>query len=125
MTGCFAGKWILIVDDDPVGRKLCKLQLGKLGFEMETAENGLEAVRKCLGQRFDVVLMDLQMPGMDGFSATREIRRLETKHRTPIVALTANAMPEDRERSLEAGMDDHVSKPMRIDVLSQVLARLL
>lgn len=121
----FPGKKVLIVDDDPVGRKLCKLQLGRLGFETETAENGLEAVRKCAAGRFDVILMDVQMPGMDGLSATQEIRRHEEQSRTPIIALTANAMPEDRERSLEAGMDDYVSKPMRIDVLSAVLARWL
>jgi len=71
-----------------------------------------------------VILMDVQMPGMDGFSATREIRSQE-KQRTPIIALTANAMPEDRERSLEAGMDDYVSKPMKIDVLTRTLARWL
>lgn len=121
----FPGRKTLIVDDDPVCRKLCKLQLGKLGFETDTPENGLEAVRKCDEQRFDAIRVEVPMPGMDGFSATREIRRRETRYRTPIVALTANAMPEDRERSLEAGMDDYVAKPMRVDSFSQVLTRWL
>ncbi len=123
-TRQFPGNKILIVDDEPVGRKLCQLQLAKLGFETATAANGAEAVRQCAAQQFDVVLMDLQMPGMDGFSATQEIRRRE-KIRTVIIALTANAMPEDRDLSLESGMDDYVSKPLNIDLLTRTLARWL
>jgi len=121
-TGHFPGKKVLIVDDDPVGRKLCNLQLTKLGFVTVMAANGSEAVAKSREQQFDAILMDVQMPDMDGFTATREIRRFEKK-RTPIIALTANAMIEDRERSLEAGMDDYISKPMKLDVLTRTLAR--
>jgi len=120
--GRFQGKKVLIVDDDPTGRKLCRLQLAKLGFDTTTAENGVEAVSLCEKQKFDVILMDVQMPGMDGFSATQAIRRME-KTRTPIIALTANAMPEDREKSLESGMDDYVTKPMKVPVLLQAIGR--
>lgn len=118
--GRFQGKKVLIVDDDPTGRKLCRLQLTKLGFDTTTAENGAEAVGLCETQKFDVILMDVQMPGMDGFSATRAIRKQE-KTRTPIIALTANAMPEDREKSLESGMDDYVTKPMKVPVLLRAI----
>lgn len=120
----FQGKKVLIVDDDPTGRKLCRLQLDRLGFETATAENGTEAVTLCADRKFDVILMDVQMPGMDGFSATRAIRKHE-KSRTPIIALTANAMPEDREKSLEAGMDDYVTKPMKVPMLLRAIARWL
>ena len=92
------------------------------------ATNGLEALELFHARRdFDVILMDVQMPEMDGLSATTEIRRLEEQlgwPRTPVVALTANAMDADRQRALDAGMDDFLAKPIRKEMLLTVLARI-
>ncbi|MFM8321189.1 MAG: response regulator [Chloroflexota bacterium] len=101
-----------------------------LGHAVVIVRNGhdaVEAVKTVLssGQRYGLILMDLQMPDMDGYTAARAIRRLEEPYglHMPVVAVTAHAMPEDRARSLEAGMDDHVSKPINLDTLKSVLER--
>jgi CheY-like chemotaxis protein len=116
---------VLLVEDNLVNQRLALRMLEKLGCRTELAGDGHEAVRQWAAGRHDVILMDCQMPGMDGLEATREIRRREgAGRRTPIVALTANAMAGDRELCLAAGMDDFVSKPFRIDTLREVLLRL-
>jgi CheY-like chemotaxis protein len=98
----------------------------KLGYRVHTAENGVEATRKARTRRYDVILMDCQMPEMDGYDATRAIRDMEVAlARTPIIAVTANAMSADRERCLSAGMDDFLAKPLTLGALQQALDRLV
>ena len=118
------GKRILVVEDNPVNRKLCALQLKRLGCEAEFAETGFQAVEKVRIGQFDAVLMDMQLPDLDGCGATREIRREEkTGERLSIIALTANAMPEDRKKCLDAGMDDFLSKPLQYETLATTLSK--
>jgi signal transduction histidine kinase/ActR/RegA family two-component response regulator len=115
---------VLLAEDNAVNRKVAVLMLKKQGHRVDVAVDGREAVEAASRQAYDVILMDCQMPELDGYEATREIRRLErpTRH-TPVVALTANAMKGDRERCLEAGMDDYLSKPVTMAELTKVLER--
>ena len=114
---------ILVVEDNIVNQKLAVTLLSKWGHRVETASNGIEALGSLQHTQFDVVLMDLQMPEMGGYEATRLIREREQPLglHTPIVAMTANAMREDRQRCMDAGMDDYVSKPLDVDRLRVVL----
>jgi len=97
-----------------------------LGLEVDCAANGMEGVTAWSEGDYDLVLMDVQMPLMDGYEATREIRRREGEgRRTPIVALTANAMEGDEQRCQQAGMDDYLTKPLKLDRLQKSLARWL
>lgn len=116
---------ILLVEDSPVNRKVALHQLRRLGHSAEFATNGIEAVRLATTETYDLILMDCQMPQMDGYEATAKIRAWEAENQpprhTPIVALTANAMREDRERCLLVGMDDYLSKP----ILSEQLVKAL
>ena len=112
---------ILIVEDDPINRKLAVLQLRKLGYGADTVTNGLEAIEAVRTGAYAAVLMDCQMPEMDGYSATRAIRRREaegTGH-VPIIAMTANAMAGDKENCLAAGMDDYIAKPVDLAELAE------
>ena len=120
-----AARWrVLVAEDNAINQKVAVRMLGKLGCRVDVAANGIEALQLWSKLPYDVIFMDCQMPEMDGFEATREIRRLEkgTGGRTPIVALTANAMTGDREKCLEAGMDDFIAKPVAEDKLRQALA---
>ena len=106
---------ILVAEDNPDNRELAVTLLAKTGYSVTVAANGLEAVEKVRSAHYDLMLMDIQMPELDGYSAAREIRRWEAAEnveRTPIVALTANALSGDIEKALAAGMDDHLSKPV-------------
>jgi len=115
---------ILIAEDNPVNRRLAQWLVQKLGYQAETVNNGLEALRAIERVGYDLILMDCQMPEMDGYETTRRIRLRENgTSRTPIIAMTANAMTGDRERCLESGMDDYLSKPIQIKVLADALAR--
>jgi CheY-like chemotaxis protein len=120
------GLRVLLVEDNDVNRKFAVRVLEKAGWNVEIATNGREAVDAYERTSFDMILMDLQMPVMDGLEATRHIRSLEKNrdHRTPIVAMTANAMTGDRERCLDAGMDGYVSKPVRRAVLMEEMDRV-
>jgi two-component system sensor histidine kinase/response regulator len=116
---------ILLVDDNRVNRTVAMRMLGKLGHRVTLASDGLEAVDACDREIFDVVLMDVQMPRMDGFEATASIRRRQELSgiRTRIVAMTAHAMSGDRERCLAAGMDDYIAKPITVDGVRAALSR--
>lgn len=117
----FAGTRVLLAEDNPVGALLAKTLLRREGCVVETAATGDEAVAAMRRARYDLVFMDMRMPGMDGPAATRVIRA--GGDRTPIVALTANAFAEDRKTCLEAGMDDHLVKPLEPDALRVALTR--
>ena len=113
---------ILVAEDNPTNRIVIQAQLGKLGYHAIAVANGAEAVAAVTGGSYDLVFMDCQMPVMDGFEATRLIRR---RSRLPIVAMTADAMPADRDRCLSEGMNDYLAKPVKLKLLSEVLARWL
>lgn len=117
----FAGVRVLLVEDNPVGALLARTLLRREGCTVETAATGAEAVAALGRARYDLVFMDMRMPGMDGPAATRAIRA--TGDATPILALTANAFAEDRRACLEAGMDDHLVKPLDAASLRAALAR--
>lgn len=120
----YEGCRLLLVDDNPVNRKLALRILEKLGIKAEPAANGIEAIKALQKFSYDAVLMDIQMPEMDGYEATRVIRDPASAvldHKIPIIAVTANVMSGDREKCLEAGMDDYVSKPIAIDKLTATL----
>ena len=123
-VGSVKGSSILLVDDNSVNQRVGVALLMKLGCTVATASDGEQAVSLAAQQRFDAILMDCKMPRMDGYEATQNIRTQESPdRRTPIIALTASAMEEDRHRCIAAGMDDYLSKPIELDLLSKALSR--
>ncbi len=123
-VGLLSGK-TLLVEDNHVNQILGKTMLQKLGVEVDVANNGKEALQAIAKNTYDVILMDCQMPEMDGFEATDAIRQQETDSRLPIIAVTANAMEGDKEKCIVAGMDDYLSKPFKIDELRTALSKWL
>src|SRR6185369_11343027 len=117
---------ILLAEDNPVNQKVARMVLEKLGLEVEVVGNGREAVDAWKQGKFDLILMDGQMPELDGYAATREIRVLEqgTGKHIPIVALTAHAMKGDDKKCFDAGMDDYLTKPLDRNLLIACLERL-
>jgi CheY-like chemotaxis protein len=115
---------VLVVEDSPMNQQVALGLLEQLGYRGNAVANRLEAIEAVRQVSYDAILMDCQMPEMDGFEASREIRRRESaSEHVPIIAMTANAMKGDRERCLEAGMDDYLSKPVRKDDLEAALRR--
>ncbi|MDZ7651242.1 MAG: response regulator [Burkholderiaceae bacterium] len=119
---------VLLVDDNPINQLVAREMLLSLGVEVETAEHGADALARLEHGLYALLFMDVMMPVLDGLATTRAWREREAQRgraRLPIVALTANAMTSDRERCLEAGMDDYLAKPVRREQLAQMLARWL
>ena len=124
----FSGRRVLLVDDNELNREIAVDILSEAGLETETAENGKEAVnmvRQNPAEYYDFILMDIQMPVMNGYEATAAIRKLMPDVHIPIIALSANAFEEDRQKSIAAGMDAHVAKPVNVEKLKEMLALFL
>jgi CheY-like chemotaxis protein len=118
----FNGK-ILVAEDNPSNQKLITILLQKMGVEVTIAEDGHKAVEKCGNETYDLILMDMQMPNMNGYDATRELRKKGIK--SPIIAVTANAMMGDEQKCLEAGCDGYISKPIDRAKLNEVVGQYL
>ena len=119
---------LLLVEDNVVNQKVAQLLLKKLGFQTDVASNGLEAIQLLQKYPYALVLMDCQMPEMDGYEATAQIRKSNNNtlnSKIPIIAMTANAMKGDRDKCIEAGMDDYLSKPVNPDRLADMLKKWL
>jgi len=122
--GDLSGRRVLVAEDNPFNQKVAQYTLEKLGVRVDLAANGNEAVQMMMNFVYDLVFMDCQMPEMDGYEATGIIRRLGgPAARTPIIAMTAHAMPGDRERCTAAGMDDYLAKPVRAELVESMLRR--
>ncbi len=122
----FTGKRLLVVDDNLINLQVAQEIFGDVGFEIELAMSGQEAIEKVEARAFDMVLMDIQMPGMDGLETSKKIRGLGgVCNEIPILAVTAHALNEDREKSLAAGMNEHMTKPIDTDVIFPVMEKYL
>ena len=119
----YAGSRVLIADDEPINREVARIQLNAAGLVVDTAEDGVEAIALARRTAYVAIFMDMQMPNTDGLEATRQIRMLPGYRQTPIIAMTANAFAEDKERCLAAGMDDFLIKPFDPDMLFATLLR--
>ena len=118
-----AGARILLVEDNIINQELASELLSRAGIVVSLAEDGKQALDAVQRERFDAVLMDCQMPVMDGYAATRALRQRPESKDLPVIAMTANAMAGDREKAIEAGMNDHIAKPIRVDELFRTLSR--
>ncbi|MFW5837056.1 MAG: response regulator, partial [Desulfovibrionaceae bacterium] len=134
LAGVTADRWLraddrvqgaraLVVEDNPVNQQVAREMLEAAGLQVEVAEGGREALKLLESESFDIVFMDVQMPGMDGYETTRRIRENPSLAGLPVAAMTAHALPRDRDRSLEAGMDDHLNKPLDPARLVEVINR--
>lgn len=124
MDGSLSDLRILVAEDNEINRRMVNSMLSRLGITADFATNGREAVDLVLERPYDIVLMDMMMPGMNGIEATREIRRRQTDRRVTIVALTANASGEHRTECLDAGMDDYLAKPFTKQALASLIRKV-
>ena len=120
-----AGKRILLAEDEPINQEITSMMLTDVGLQVVVVNDGVAALAKASSEHFDLILMDMQMPNMDGLEATRRLRSSESGCQQPIIALTANAFAEDRAQAREAGMDDFLSKPVNPEVFYQLLLKWL
>jgi signal transduction histidine kinase len=121
----YSGRRVLVVDDSPINLEVAQTLLGAAGLAVDVAPDGVEAVRMAAANSYAAILMDVQMPKLDGYAATRQIRELPGCRSTPIIAMTANAFTEDRRRCRDAGMDDFIAKPFALDELYSVALKWL
>lgn len=128
ITADFNGKKTLVVDDYYINQELTKEMMEMMGCVVDVAEDGLSALAKYKNNHYDVIMMDVQMPELDGYEVTKQIREYEAsggKKPAIVIAITANSMQGDREKCLEAGMDDYISKPLRGEQLEKTLTKYL
>ena len=118
-------KRILLVEDEPINREIAQALLEDVGFIVDLAEDGGKAIERVQAATYDLILMDMQMPHINGLEATRQIRLLPEGAAIPIIAMTANAFAEDRELCIEAGMNDFIAKPVSVSLLYQKLCAWL
>jgi CheY-like chemotaxis protein len=119
---------ILLVEDNLINRKVATAIFKKIGYNTDLAVDGMDALGKLKSEPYDIVFMDLQMPRMGGFEATKKIRQGKAhgiNHKIPIIAMTANAMKGDREKCLKAGMDDYLSKPIKVEAILSMINKWL
>ena len=116
---------ILLVEDNIFNQKIARLMLERLGYQIDIANDGLEALEAIENQLYDLILMDVQMPKIDGITTTKLIRNMLDNpiHKVQIIAMTANVMPEDIQKCLDAGMNDYVNKPIDIQTIIQLIQR--
>ena len=129
LLGSLPALRMLVVEDNPINQEVTRAQLSALGIASDLAEDGTGALQLLAKQRYAAVLMDCQLPGLNGYETTRRLRQMEgqmkTGPRTPVIAVTAHALPGEREKCLAAGMDGHLAKPLRLEDLRTALSRLL
>jgi CheY-like chemotaxis protein len=121
----FAGRRILLVEDEPVNREITLAMLDAIGLVADTAEDGIHALEKVEASDYDLILMDMQMPRLDGLATTGRLRAMSRTAAVPILAMTANAFAEDKMRCLEAGMNDFIAKPVNLETFYATLLRWL
>lgn len=121
----YAGQRILLAEDEPINREIAQMLLEDVGLLVDLAENGQQAVEKARSGHYAVIVMDMQMPVLDGLDATRQIRQLPGHQATPILAMTANAFAENKDQCFAAGMDDFIAKPVTPEVLYEILLKWL
>jgi signal transduction histidine kinase/CheY-like chemotaxis protein/HPt (histidine-containing phosphotransfer) domain-containing protein len=125
LLGSLPALRVLVVEDNPINQEVTRAQLSALGIVTDLAVDGLAALELLAKQRYAAVLMDCQLPGLDGYETTRRLRQMEKDRRTPVIAVTAHALQGEREKCFAAGMDGHLAKPLRLDDLRAALGRLL